>query len=68
MIARDHRGLAKNRFARKHRHHFGHDGENRENQNINFGVAKDPEDMLPEKNVAAGGRVKEISAESGGQS
>src|SRR5580658_2921753 len=44
----DHHGIAKNGFAGKHRNNFGGNGEGGKHQDVNFRMAKNPEEMHPD--------------------
>src|SRR6516165_4080046 len=45
---RHHHGVAENRLAGKDRYHFGDYAEGWQNQDVNFGMSKNPKEMLPE--------------------
>ena len=56
----DHNGIPENRFARKYRNDFGHEGEARNNQDVDFRVAEYPEEMHPDRGRAARLGVEEM--------
>ena len=51
------------RFAAEGGYHFGHDTHGRQNQDVDLGVAEEPEQVLPQDRVAAGGGIEEVGAE-----
>ena len=59
----DHRDAAENRFARENRNDLGQHGETREDQDVDFRVAEDPEKMLPQNGRSAGLRIEEVGAQ-----
>ncbi len=59
----DHDGRAEERLARERREHLGDDAERRQDQDVDLGVAEDPEEMLPQVQVAAGRHVEEVGPE-----
>ena len=50
------------RFAAEGGYHFGHDAHCRQNQDVDLGVAEEPEQVLPQDRVAAGGGIEEVGA------
>ena len=60
---RHHHRVAEDRFARKDRDDFGNKRECRNDQNIDFRVTEDPEEVHPDHGRAAGLRVEEMSAQ-----
>ena len=58
----DHRGVAEQRFAGKHRDDFGDDAEEGQRDDVDLGVAEEPEHVLPQQDSAVG-RVKHVCAE-----
>ena len=42
---------------------FRHETEGRQNQDVDFGMTEDPEEMLPEKRVSTGGNLVELRPE-----
>ena len=59
----DHRGVAKQRLSGKGRNDLRHHTKGRQNNDVNLGVTKEPEDVLEQYGVAATGRGKEAGAE-----
>ena len=57
---RHHHRVAENRFAGKHGNDFGSECEGGNDQDIDFGVAEDPEEVHPDHGRAAGLRVEEM--------
>ena len=55
----DHRAVAKQRLARKGGNDLRNDAEGRQNQNVDFRVTEEPEDMLEHHRIATAGGVKE---------
>ena len=53
--ADDHERVAEERLAREDRHDLGHDAEGRQDEDVDLGVAEEPEEVLPEQRVAAAG-------------
>ena len=60
---RDHGGIAEDGFARKHGNDLVGEGEGGQNEDVDLGVAEDPEEVHPENRGAAGLRVEEVAAE-----
>ena len=56
-----HRGVAKQRLARECRNNLRDDAKRRQDQDINLGVAKEPENMHEHGGVATTGRIKKRS-------
>ena len=44
----DHRAVAEDRLAREDRHDLGHDAERRQDQDVDLGMAEEPEQVLPQ--------------------
>ena len=44
---------AEQRLAREHRHDLADDAEDRQDEDVDLGVAEEPEQVLPEERVAA---------------
>ena len=62
----DHHRGAEERLAREGGEHLGDDAHRGQDQDVDLGVAEDPEQVLPEQRVAArGGRVEERCRRSG---
>ena len=51
----DHDRVAEERFAREDRDDLRDETEGRQDQDVDLGVPEDPEEVLPEHRVAAGG-------------
>ena len=56
-------GVAEERLAREDRQDLGDDAHGRQDQDVDLGVAEDPEQVLPEERVAAAPGVVEVGAE-----
>ena len=56
----DHDRVAEERFAREDRDDLRDETEGRQDQDVDLGVAEDPEEVLPEHRVAAGGDQRAI--------
>ena len=52
-IAVSHRPIAENRFARERCNEFRRNPHRRQNHDVNFGMAEEPEQMLPQQRLAA---------------
>ena len=59
----NHDGIAEDGLARKDRNDLGGESEAGNDEDVDFGMAEDPEEMHPEDSGAAGLRVKEVRAE-----
>ena len=59
----DHRGIAEQRLARKGRNDRRGNTEGRQDHNIHFRVAKEPEHVLEQHRITAASRAKEAGAE-----
>ena len=59
----DHDGVAEQRLAGEDRQDLGDDAEGRQDQDVDLGMAEDPEQVLPQQRVAAAGRDEEVGAE-----
>ena len=58
-------GAPKSGLRGEGRQHLGHDAHGRQDQDVDLGMAEDPEEVLPEERVgAAGGRVEERAEEA----
>ncbi len=55
--------VAEQRLARERRQHLGHDPHGRQDQDVHFGVAENPEEVLPQKGRRAGTGQEEMRAE-----
>jgi hypothetical protein len=55
--------VSEERFPREHRDDLRHDAESREEQDVDFRVPEDPEQVLPEQHVSARQRIEEQRAE-----
>src|SRR6202043_2664166 len=60
---RDHHAVAENNLAREDRDDLRREAEGRDDEYINFGMAEDPEEVLPQNYGAAGLSVEEVRAE-----
>src|SRR5580692_10252944 len=60
---RNHGGIAEDGFAREDGNDFVGEGEGRQDEYVDFGVAEDPEEVGPEEGGAAGLRIEEVAAE-----
>src|SRR5262245_51111889 len=60
---RDHNRVSEDGLARKDRNDLREAGEGRNDQDVDFRMAEDPEEMLPQHRGAAGLRVEEARAE-----
>jgi len=60
---KDHRRVTEKTFTSKRRNDFRENTECWQDQDINFRVTKDPEEMFPNDDVPARCRVKEVSTE-----
>ncbi len=58
-----HAEVAEHRLVRERRHDVADDAEARDDENVDLGVAEEPEQMLVEDRIAAAGRVEERGAE-----
>ena len=58
-----HRRIAEDRFAREDRNDLVGEGERRQHQDVDLGMAEDPEEVHPENGGAAGLGVEEVGAE-----
>ncbi|MNN99450.1 hypothetical protein D3C81_2190920 [compost metagenome] len=59
-----HRAVPEQSFARKGRNDLRDNAERRQNEDIHFGMAEDPENMLPEHRISARTCLEEISSEN----
>src|ERR1700730_19189687 len=59
----DHHGVSEDRFAGKNRNDFGRERECRNDENINFRMTEDPEEVHPKGGRTASLRIKKMSAE-----
>ena len=59
----DHHGRAEEGLAREGRQHLGHDAEGGQDQDVDLRMAEDPEEVLPQVQIAPRGHVVEVSAE-----
>ncbi len=59
---RDEAGVAEHRLAAEHRDHLRDDAEERQRQDVDLGMAEEPEQVLPEHRTARG-RVEDVRAE-----
>ena len=57
-----HDGVSKDRFARKYWNDLGCKGEGRNNQNVDFRMPEDPEEVHPKGCRASGLRIEEVPA------
>ena len=57
----DHDRVAEERLAREDRDDLGDDAEGRQDQDVDLRVAEDPEEVLPEQRIAAGGHADDRS-------
>ena len=55
--------VAEERLTREGREDFRDDAHRRQHEDVNLRMAEDPEEVLPQDGLAAGGRVEEIGAE-----
>ena len=62
-VAAHHDGVAKDRLARENRNHLGEDRERRQHQDVDLGMAEDPEEVHPDDGRAAGLGVEEMPAQ-----
>ena len=53
-----HRRVAEERLAGEDRQHLGDDAERRQDQDVDLGVAEDPEEVLPEDRIAPARRAR----------
>src|SRR5260370_19455091 len=60
---RDHHAVAENHLAREDRDYLGGESESGNDQDINFGMAEDPEEVLPQYRRPSRLSVEEVSAE-----
>ena len=60
---RHHDGIAEDGFARKHRNDLGDEGERGHDQDINFGMAEDPEEVHPDDRRSTRLGVEEVAAQ-----
>ena len=58
-----HHRVAEDRLAGKHRDDFGDESEGRDDQDVDFGMSEDPEEMHPDHRRTSGLRVEEMSAQ-----
>jgi hypothetical protein len=58
-----HAEIAEDRLLREGRDDVADDAEARQDQDVDFGVAEEPEQMLEQDRVAAAGRIEEGGAE-----
>ena len=58
-----HRGVAEQRLARKRRNDLRDDAERRQDDDVDLGVAEEPEDVLEQHRVAAARRREKARAE-----
>ncbi len=56
-------GVAEQGLARERRQHLGYDPHGRQDQDVHFGVAENPEEVLPQQGRRAGTGQKEMRAE-----
>ena len=61
----DHHRVAEERLAREDRDDLGDDAEGRQDQDVDLRMAEDPEEVLPEHRVAAGGDQRAFSQVEG---
>ena len=59
-----HERVAKQWLATEHRQHLRDDAERRQDQHVDLGVAKDPEQVLPQQWVGACRNIKELGTET----
>jgi hypothetical protein len=57
------RRVAEQRLARERRQDLGDDAHGREDEDVDLGMPEDPEQVLPEQRVGAGGHLVEVGAE-----
>ena len=62
-VAADHDRVSEDRFARKDRNDFRHEREARHDQDVDFGMSEDPEEMHPEDGRPAGLGIEEVAAQ-----
>ncbi len=60
---RNHGGITEDGFAREDGDDFVGEGEGGQNEDVDLGMAEDPEEMHPEHGRAAGLRIEEVAAE-----
>ena len=58
-----HHRIAEQRFSGKDRQHLGDDAHGREDEDVDLGVAEEPEQVLPQHRVTAQVGVEEVRAE-----
>ena len=59
----DHRRIAEDRFAREDGDDLVGEGESGQDEDVDLGMAEDPEEVHPENGGAAGLRVEEVAAQ-----
>jgi hypothetical protein len=59
----DHRAISVQSLARESRNDLGNDAERRQHEDIDLGVAEEPEDVLEQHRVPAARRVEEVRIE-----
>ena len=57
-----HRVVAEDRLAREHRQDVRRDAHGGQDQDVDLGVAEEPEQVLPEQRLAAAGGQEEVRA------
>ena len=60
---RHHDGVPENHLSGEHRDNFGCVREARNNQDVDLGMAKEPEEVLPEDRIPTGLGVEEMRAQ-----
>src|SRR5262249_23372135 len=60
---RDHYRVSKNRLPRKYRYDFRHESKARNDQDVNFRMTENPEEVHPENGRSAGLRIEKVSSE-----
>ncbi len=63
MPGEHHDRVAEQRLAGEDRQDLGDDAHGRQDQDVHLGMAEEPEQVLPQHRVAAGGGVEEVGAE-----
>jgi hypothetical protein len=59
----DHDRISENRLARECGQDLGHQPKRRENQDVDLRMSEDPEQVLPEQGIGAGGERVEVGTE-----
>ena len=62
-VANDHRLVAPQRLARVVGDDLRHDSHRRQDQHVNLGMRKEPEEVLPQQRVAAAGIGERLTAD-----